>query len=230
MKKEYYRRIEFERYEEDPLPSKRTLFSCYFADNFGKKYKWSPKWRDVEELFIKAYKIEKNNYPEMEWDSEFIKVLEKSPTRPHDKEIFKKSDKIMREEEIKDLFDLVLDAVYYSKEEYQLFNYLNFFEFESNKYISKILYDSAENMIAELKKLSWFMSESQLFWAVPHNKRGKYIFFPDEKEFMERNCVVGRKDYEEQYRKNYFKLKKLVEDARSAYEIYRTEVRDILFL
>jgi hypothetical protein len=75
-----WKSIKFDRFQEDPLPSGRVLLHCFFRDNWGNSYKWTPPWKEVEKIFLKAIEIEEGNEPEGVWDEELKKVSQKLPS------------------------------------------------------------------------------------------------------------------------------------------------------
>ena len=135
--------IHYQGYKEDPLPSGKTL------------------------------DVEKRNYPEGAWDDELKKVIVNSPSRPHDREVFEKSNAIMSERDFRAFFNrLEVDASYMFSSSQKISELFDFFSYESNKYISKILHDSCARMLNALNELTKFLWESGLFFDGPIREDG----------------------------------------------------------
>ena len=184
---------------------------------------------DLEEVFIKAIDVEKRNYPEGAWDEELKKVIIKSPSRPHDKDIFKASDSIINEHDIVKIFQrLAGSAEFYLSQAESLFEFLKFFDYESNKYISKILHDSVKRTIDNLEKLYAFMWSDIFFCPRPHVEDMKYKLWYAGHVIDE--LGIDQETRDKQFQEYWEKLKSFVQDARCAYTDYRSNVREILFL
>jgi hypothetical protein len=174
-----WKTIKYKGYKEDPLPSNNTLLYLYFEDNYGNRFRWTPPWKDLEEVFIKAIDVEKRNYPEGAWDEELKKVIVKSPSRPHDQEVFEKSNDIMDEKDFRSFFySLEAGASYRYPMSEKLGQFFYFFSYESNKYISKILHDSSQRMLGNLEKLTKFMWDSHLFFEMGPESNPRMELWP----------------------------------------------------
>ena len=229
MSRVNWKTIKYKGYKEDPLPSNTTLLYLYFEDNYGNRFRWTPPWKDLEEVFIKAIDVEKRNYPEGAWDEEIKKVVVKSPSRPHDIDIFKNSDSIINEHDMKEIFyRLEGFAEYYESQSISLFKFLQFFNYESNKYISKILYDSTKRMIDKIEELSKFMHSDIFFTPDPDREDIKLNLWHAGHVIEEMG--IDQETRDKQFYEYWENLKSLVQDARSAYTDYRSDMREILFL
>ena len=229
MPKGKWRTIKYKGYEEDHLPSNRTLLYLDFEDNYANRFRWTPRWKDLEEVFIKAIDVEKRNYPEGAWDEELKKIIIKSPSRPHDKDIFKASDSIINEHDMVKTFDRLAGfAEFYESQAYSLIKFLKFFDYESNKYISKVLHDSVKRMIDNLNKLCKFMESGIFFSPNPHKEDMKLKLWYAHTVIDEMR--IDQETRDKQFYEYWEKLKSFVQDARCAYKDYRSNVREILFL
>lgn len=231
MPKFDWRSIHYKGYKEDPLPSGKTLLYLHFEDNYENKYRWTPPWKDLEEVFIKAIDIEKRNYPEGAWDDELKKVIVKSPSRPHDREVFEKSDLIMNEEDFRAFFyKLEVDASYMFFSSQKVAEFMYFFSYESNKYISKILRDSCERILSALNELNKFLLEPDLFFDRPIGKDGDYkMKLWPAYEIIEKRGV-SQEERDRQFFEYFDRLRNLVDITRPTYMEYRANIREILFI
>jgi len=229
MSKVYWNTILYEGYKEDPLPTGKTLLYLFFKDNSGKKNRWTPPWKDLEEVFIKAIDVEKRNYPEGAWDEELKKVVIKSPSRPHDIEVFKKSDSIMNEKEFRSFFNNLKAAASYRDHMIDKFAELyDFFSYEGNKYISKILYDSSKRLLANFTNLTKFTFESDIFFEVGPESNIRWKLWPAY--IVINKMGIGQEQRDQQFREYFDELKRLVEIAENSYIEYRSNIRGILFI
>jgi hypothetical protein len=231
MPKVDWKSIHYKGYKEDLLPSGKTLLYLHFEDNYGNKYRWTPPWKDLEEVFIKAIDMEKRNYPEGAWDDELKKVIVKSPSRPHDREAFEKSDTIMNEKDFKAfLSQLEVDASYTFSGSQKVAEFIDFFSYESNKYISKILHDSCRRMLNVLNELTKFLWETGLFFDGPYRNDNDYKMrlWPAHEIIVERG--VSQEERDKQFFEYFDQLRSLVDMTRSLYMEYRANIREILFI
>jgi len=53
-----------------------ALMLVTFLDDDGNMYQWAPKWKDVEQIFLKQINIERYNKPESEWLNKFAKTAQ----------------------------------------------------------------------------------------------------------------------------------------------------------
>jgi hypothetical protein len=53
--------IFFEDYEMDYFPDRRNALKVRFKDKAGQKYMWTPKWADLNYVFLLAYTVERLN-------------------------------------------------------------------------------------------------------------------------------------------------------------------------
>lgn len=53
-----------------------ALMLVTFLDDEGNMYQWAPKWKDVEQIFLKQINIERYNKPESEWLNKFAKTAQ----------------------------------------------------------------------------------------------------------------------------------------------------------
>lgn len=53
-----------------------ALMLVTFLDDDGNMYQWAPKWKDVEQIFLKQINIERYNKPESEWLNKFAKIAQ----------------------------------------------------------------------------------------------------------------------------------------------------------
>ena len=53
-----------------------ALMLVSFLDDEGNMYDWAPKWRDVEEVFLKQINVERHNKPESEWLNRFAQTVQ----------------------------------------------------------------------------------------------------------------------------------------------------------
>lgn len=54
-----------------------ALMLVTFLDDDGDMYQWAPKWKDVEQVFLKQINIERYNKPESEWLNKFAKTAQR---------------------------------------------------------------------------------------------------------------------------------------------------------
>lgn len=76
----YWKSLKFDCFEQTPLPTGKQLLHCLFKDNWGNRYKWTPPWKDMEEIFFKSLEIEERNEPQGVWDEELRRVAQKIPS------------------------------------------------------------------------------------------------------------------------------------------------------
>ena len=53
-----------------------ALMLVTFLDDDGNMYQWAPKWKEVEQVFLKQINIERFNKPEGEWLNKFAKTAQ----------------------------------------------------------------------------------------------------------------------------------------------------------
>lgn len=225
----YTKSVKFDHYEEQPLPSGKTLLNCVFKDNWGNTYKWTPRWKDMEEIFVKSMEIEGRNESEGIWDEELKRLAEKIPYRQHDVDIFEKSDAIMNEQEVLAyLYSLEAGHSFWDSQFLKVGKFLCFFNYESNRYVSKKLYGLAEKVCNTFNQLGEFLCGKVYDVAVPPDapdtKMGLYPYF----DIVVRNGQDQEK-WRQQYDNYVAELHKLVGAARQAYKHYHVHIREILF-
>jgi excisionase family DNA binding protein len=147
--------------------------------------------------------------------------------RKRDERIFKDSDAIMSE---RDLLGLrvgegVLEGRSSSihSQSPKLLNFIYHFMPQSNKYLSRELYDLTETLCNSLEALVKFATDDLYYDSSPTLIRLYPDFYP-----VERNTLDEKRA--EQYRMYVDELRKLEASAREAYKAYRIAVREILFL
>jgi len=229
MGKDVWRSVKFDRCAEEPLPSGTIMLHCIFKDNYGNPFKWTPRWRDVEDIFVRSAQIEGKNAPEGAWDEELKAVFQKIPYKQHDIEIFQKADAIMSEKNVVAfLYSLQAGHSYTSSQSLKLAEFLCFFDYESNRYVSRKLYDLAERMCNALAELAQFLSDKVYANRFPggggDTQMRLYPYF---------DIVVRNRQDEEKWREQYdgyvAELDKLAEAAQQAYKDYRIHIRGTLF-
>lgn len=231
MAKDIWKRINFDRAEEEPLPSGTIMLHYIFKDNYGNTFKWTPRWRDVEDIFVRSAQVEGTNAPEGVWDEELKRVLQRIPYRQHDIEIFQKADAIMSEKNLVGLLEsLQAGHCYRDSQSSKLDEFLWFFDYESNRYVSKKLYDLAERLCDALHELGRFLWASDAFFDVPRGGPGNDQLFKlyPAYEIIERRGV-DETEYHKQRSEYVDKLEKIVETTRQAYKDYRIHIRETLF-
>ena len=97
-----------------------------------------------------------------------------------------------------------------------------------NKYISKILHDSSQRMLDNLEKLTKFMWDSNLFFEMGPESNPRMELWPAY--IVIDNMGIEQETRDKQFYEYWKTLKSLVQDARSAYTVYRSNIREILFL
>jgi hypothetical protein len=231
MIKDIWKSIKFESWEEQLLPSGKILLHCLFRDNYRREYKWTPRWIDVEEIFFKSLEIEGKNESEGVWDNELRRLSEKIPYRQHDIEVFAEANKILNEEDLMSfLFFIEANCIYYEHHARILYDFLRFFELESNKYISKRIYDSNLRMLNALNDLFTFMSDFNVFFLIPQDtikRNPRFKLYPSW-EIIEKQ-KLDPEEYDKKVTIYVDKLHKLVGAVRTSYKDYRANIREILF-
>lgn len=53
-----------------------ALMLVTFLDDDGNLYQWAPKWKDVEQIFLKQINVERYNKPESEFLNRFAKTAQ----------------------------------------------------------------------------------------------------------------------------------------------------------
>lgn len=53
-----------------------ALMLVTYLDDNGDMYQWAPKWKDVEEIFLKQINVERYNKPESEFLNRFAKTAQ----------------------------------------------------------------------------------------------------------------------------------------------------------
>ena len=53
-----------------------ALMLVTFLDDNGDMYQWAPKWKEVEQVFLKQINVERFNKPESEWLNKFAKTAQ----------------------------------------------------------------------------------------------------------------------------------------------------------
>ncbi|HEX78481.1 MAG TPA: hypothetical protein G4O03_08790 [Dehalococcoidia bacterium] len=226
MTKHVWKSIKFDHFEEERLPSGTTLIHCFFKDNFGNTYRWTPRWKEIEEILFKSSAVEGKNEPEGIWDEELKRLADRILYKQHDIEVFEKSDSIMSEKELRALlYRLDAGGRYHDSESLKLAEFLHFFNYESNQYISSKLRDLADKMCNALGELGKFMWASDAFFDI--GKGGMNKLYPAF-EIIERRGLSEEK-YRKQFKEYQDELQKLVETASQAYRDYRVHVRETLF-
>lgn len=228
MAKDAWKSIKFERYEEESLPSGKMLWHCFFKDNHGNKYRWTPRWRDVEDIFVKAMDIESRNESEGVWDEELKKLLERVPFRQHDIDIFEKSDAMMNEQGLEGfLWNLEMNEFCMRSQWIKVDKFLQFFNYESNRYVSRTLYELAEKVCDTLDELCKFLDDKIYPYRLGDGSDVELCLYPDYEVVGDQKLT--RQEWEEQFHCYVAELKKLVLSARQAYKAYRIAIRQILF-
>jgi len=229
MAKDVWKTIKFDSWEEESLPSGQVLLRCVFKDKYGNISKWTPRWVEVEGLFFKSMEIEGKNESEGIWDKELKKLAEKIPYRQHDLRIFEESDAIMNEKNLEGfLYNLEAGHSYRSSQSLMLAKFLDFFNYERNKYVSKRIHELAEKLCDMLDELGKFLWTSDAFFdlEIKHDDQ-KYRLYPAY-EIIERRGV-DEDSYQKQYEEYKGRLLKLCESTRQACKDYRIHIREILF-
>lgn len=230
MAKDIWRRIHYDGAEEEALPSGDIMLHFVFKDKYGNTFKWgSPPWRDVEDVFVRSAQTESRNAPEGVWDEQLKGVLQKIPYRRHDVDIFKRWDAIMNEQDLTNfLYGLEAGHSFRDSQSSKLEKFLWFFSYQSNRYVSRKLYDLAERLCNALTELGEFLWDKVYDIPLPHDagdtKMGLYPYF----DIVVRNRQDAKK-WREQYDRYVAELYKLVEAARQAYQDYRVHIRETLF-
>lgn len=229
MAKDVWKTIKFEGWEEESLPSGQVLLRCVFKDKYGNIAKWTPRWVEVEGLFFKSMEIEGKNEPEGLWDEELKKLAEKIPYRQHDLRIFEESNTIMNEKNLKSfLYSLEAGHSYRSSQSLMLAKFLDFFNYESNKYVSKIIHELAEKLCDILDELGKFLWASDAFYDIEtKHEDQKYKLYPAYEIIARRK--VDEDSYHKQYEEYESRLLNLCESIRQIYNDYRIHIREILF-
>lgn len=229
MTKDIWRSIKFNTWEEETLPSGKILLRCIFKDNYGKIYKWTPRWVDVEGLFFKSMEIEGKNESEGVWDNELKRLAEKIPYRQHDLRVFEESDAIMSEKNLKAfLYSLEVSHSYRESKSLMLEKFLYFFRYETNKYVSKRIDELSKRLCKTLDELGNFLWVSGAFFDLEtkHDDQ-KYRLYPAYEIIVKRG--VDEESYQKQRDEYVDMLYKLCESSRQAYNAYRVQIREILF-
>lgn len=53
-----------------------ALMLVWFLDSEGNMYDWSPKWEEVEKIYLKQINVERFNKPESQWLNRFAKTAQ----------------------------------------------------------------------------------------------------------------------------------------------------------
>jgi hypothetical protein len=53
-----------------------ALMLVTFLDDDGNMYQWAPKWKEVEQVFLKQINVERFNKPESQWLNKFAKTAQ----------------------------------------------------------------------------------------------------------------------------------------------------------
>jgi hypothetical protein len=158
-------------------------------------------------------------------------VISNSPSRPHDIDTFKASDSVMNEHATNELFyrlEGFADYYYYESQAIRLHKYLYFFNYASNKYICKILQDSAERMLNALTAVHEYMHSGKFVLITNEREDTKCKLWPAYQVIDEMGIDQEMRD--KQFNEYWDILRSRVQYARSSYYVYRSKIREILFL